>query len=748
MWSNGTRVGYRSASRLERYLLAGLVLTVTLLIRSALGPLLPERSPYMLFNLAVMLSAWYGGFGPGLMTSVLSAFLAHHFFVRPYYWFTLAQRQDGLAIAFFLIVTVSISWLAHLLRSATLRAEDGEKRIGEILDSIGDNFIALDHNWRFAYINRAATAVLGKRREELLGKNIFEEYPGLSGSRVGAIYHQVYENEAPANFEHFHRATSTWFEANVYPSKGGGISIYFVDITQRKRDEAEVARLATLVESSDDAIMSVAPDGVIQSWNEGAVRLYGYTSEEAIGKSVYMLLPPNHLREEDHLLERMRLGERVEHFESVRVRKDGRQIHVSLSISPIRNAKGLIIGVSGIARDVTARVQLEEKLRNTQKLESLAVLAGGVAHDFNNLLVPIMGNASLAMESLPEQDPARPKLQEVIQGSQRAANLTRQLLAYTGRGKFAVELVDLSELARDTALLLRASIARNVELQLDVAVDLPAVEVDVTQMQQVVMNLVINAGEAIGDENGWVRVRTGVEEIGGSFAGASFASDEVRPGRYVWLEVQDNGCGMDDVTKARIFDPFFTTKFTGRGLGLSAVVGIVRSHGGSLNVESAQAQGSTLKVWLPATSARKSRDAKQHSQELMGRGTILVVDDEDGVRRVAKAALEQYGYTVMLAEDGYQAVDVFSRVAEQVLLVILDLAMPGMRGEETFRRLKSIRPDLPVLLCSGFDELEAARRFQDGGIAGFLQKPYTVIQLAEKVKSTAGWGTESYRKGL
>src|SRR5215472_4648408 len=591
MWSNGARVRYSSASRLERYLVAGLILTITLLVRAALGPLLPERSPYMLFNLAVMVSAWYGGFGPGLMTSLLSAFLAHHFFVRPYYWFTLAQRQDGLAIAFFLIVTVSISWLAHLLRSATLRAEDGEKRIGEILDSIGENFIALDRDWRFEYINRAAEDVLGKPREELLGKKIWDEYPRLSGSRVGAMYRQVYENQAPANLEYFHRATSTWFEANVYPSKGGGISIYFVDITQRKRDEAEVARLATLVESSDDAIMSVAPDGVIQSWNEGAVRLYGYTSEEAIGKSVYMLLPPNHLREEDHLLERMRLGERVEHFESVRVRKDGRQIHVSLSISPIRNAKGLIIGVSGIARDVTARVQLEEKLRNTQKLESLAVLAGGVAHDFNNLLVPIMGNASLAMESLPALDPARPLLKEVIQGSQRAANLTRQLLAYTGRGKFAVELVDLSELARDTALLLRASIARNVELQLDVAVDLPAVEVDVTQMQQVVMNLVINAGEAIGDENGWVRVRTGLEVINESFAGATFISGEVRPGRYVWLEVRDNGCGMDERTKARIFDPFFTTKFTGRGLGLSAVAGIVRAHHGALIVESRPGTG-------------------------------------------------------------------------------------------------------------------------------------------------------------
>jgi CheY-like chemotaxis protein len=264
------------------------------------------------------------------------------------------------------------------------------------------------------------------------------------------------------------------------------------------------------------------------------------------------------------------------------------------------------------------------------------------------------------------------------------------------------------------------------------------VEADVTQMQQVVMNLVINAGEAIGDENGWVRVRTGLEEIGESFTTAIFASGEVRPGRYVWLEVRDNGCGMDEATKARIFDPFFTTKFTGRGLGLSAVVGIVRSHGGILNVESMPGHGSTLRVWLPATSVRKSRDTKQDEQKLTGRGTILLVDDEDAVRRVAKAALEQYGYTVILAEDGYQAVDVFSRTAEQVLLVILDLAMPGMRGEETFRRLKAIRPDVPVLLCSGFDELEAARRFQGGGIAGFLQKPYTVVQLAVKVKSAAG----------
>src|SRR6266567_852009 len=340
MWRSRARLTYRSAPRLERYLAAGLTVIITLLVRAAFEPFLHERSPYMLFNLAVMVSAWYGGFGPGLLTSFLSAFLSHHFFVRPYYWFTLAQPQDGSAVLVFLVITVSISWLADLFRSATIRAEEGEKRIGEILESIGDNFISLDRAWCFAYINRAAEMVLGRRREELLGKNIWTEYPKLGGSTVGATYRQVYENQSPADFEYLHRSTATWFHVNVYPSKRGGISIYFMDITHRKRNEAEAARLATLVDSSDDAIMSVAPDGLIQSWNDGAVRLYGYTPEEAIGHSIYMLLPSDSQDEESRLLEKMQRGERVEHFETVRVRKDGKHIHVSLSISPIRDSHG------------------------------------------------------------------------------------------------------------------------------------------------------------------------------------------------------------------------------------------------------------------------------------------------------------------------------------------------------------------------------------------------------------------------
>jgi PAS domain S-box-containing protein len=725
---------YVSKRRLNRYLVAALSVGAVLCLRALLAPIVHERSPYMLLNLAVMVSAWYGGLWPGLLASFLSAFAGHYFFVAPLHSFTLAQTKDEVAVTLFLAVTVSISWLAHLLHSATLRAEEDERRVSEVLESIADSFVALDRDWCFLYINRAAAAFLNRAPQELLGKNIWAEYPKLGGSRLGAVYREVYRSHAPAHFEYFLRATKTWFQVNVYPSKQGGISIYFLDNTQRKRHEAEAGRLAAIVEACEDAIMSVTPDGVIQSWNSGAERLYGYTAEEAIGRSIYMLLPAERLEEETALIGRLRQGERIEHFETVRVRKDRKHIHVSLSISPIRDTAGKIIGISGIARDVTARVELEEQLRQTQKLESLGVLAGGVAHDFNNLLVSIMGNASLAMERLPALDPGRPLLREVVQAGERASNLTRQLLAYAGRGRFVIEPVDLSEVVRETAQLLRASIPKNVDLQLDLAPGLPPVEADIRQMQQIVMNLVINAGEAIGDKNGWVRVRTSLEAVGESFAIMASWTGGLRPGRYVRLEVRDNGCGMDEGTRARIFDPFFTTKFTGRGLGLSAVSGIVRGHGGVIEVESAPGQGSALKLWLPAGPAKRMKGPKQ-TLELGGRGTILFVDDEEAVRRTAAAALERYGYTVRLAEDGYQAEEQVRRLSREILLVILDMAMPGISGQETFRRLKALRPDLPVLLLSGFNELEAARHFQGEGVAGFLQKPYTAVQLAEKVKS-------------
>jgi PAS domain S-box-containing protein len=724
-------------SRLNRYLPAIVAVAAVVLLRMLLRPLLFDTYPYTLFNMSIMVAAWYGGVRAGIFAGVLSLTIGHYFFVQPFHTLHFSPGRDGAAGLIFCAVAVLSDWVARKLRFATARAEEGERRIGEILESLGDNFISLDSNWRFTWVNRAAEGMLGSSRAELLGRNIWQEFPKLEGSRLAAVCRQAYQDRTAGEIEYFHEPTKAWFEVRVYPSKEGGISVYFVNITERKNYEADVARFAELVESSGDAIMSVNTEGVIESWNSGAVHLYGYTSAEAIGRSIYMLLPQDRQDEESALLERMRRGERLEHFETTRVTKEGKHIRVSLSISPIRDAAGEIVGVSGIARDVTARIELEEQLRQSQKLESLGVLAGGVAHDFNNLLVAIMGNASLAMERLPALHPIRPLLQEAVQASERAAHLTRQLLAYAGRGRYIVEPVDLSELARESLELLRSSLPQRVEWHLELAADLPAVEADVAQMHQMVMNLVTNAAESLGENGGWVQIRTGVETVEIPKAGAILAPDRIRPGDYVWLEVRDNGCGMDEGTRARIFDPFFTTKFTGRGLGLSAVSGIVRGHAGMLDVESAPGQGSRFKFWLPAIQARKPAAPRDAVNALNGCGTVLFVDDEDVVRRTAKAALERYGYTVALAEDAEQAVRQFDLIKSEVLLVILDMGLPGAEGPDLVRRLHAIRPRVPIVLSSGFNEVEAARQFQGQGVAGFLQKPYTAVQLAEKVKAVA-----------
>jgi signal transduction histidine kinase/ActR/RegA family two-component response regulator len=381
--------------------------------------------------------------------------------------------------------------------------------------------------------------------------------------------------------------------------------------------------------------------------------------------------------------------------------------------------------------------QTEERLRQTQKLESLGVLAGGVAHDFNNLLTGIIGNASLVRDDVPRGSAAWDLLENALQASQRAADLTRQLLAYSGKGRFVIEPIDLSDLVRQISMLVHTSISKSVEMKLDLAQRLPCIIGDPSQIQQVIMNLVINAAEAIGpDCSGTVLVQTDVEQVNaGSFRGALVAENPV-PGKYVYLEVRDTGCGIDQAELTKIFDPFFTTKFMGRGLGLAAVQGIVRGHKGMLKVDSVPGDGSTFRVLFPATEDAPVRPQPQmQPKDLTGTGTILVVDDEEIVRKVARNALESYGYTVILAENGQIAIDLFRGMADQFAAVLLDMTMPVMGGEETLRHLQRIHPRVKVILTSGYNEVDAIRRFTGAGLAGFLQKPYTAGRLAEKIKA-------------
>jgi PAS domain S-box-containing protein len=499
--------------------------------------------------------------------------------------------------------------------------------------------------------------------------------------------------------------------------------------------------LASIVESSDDAIIGKSLVGIIQSWNSGAQRLYGYTAEEIVGHNISELVPPDRLREESDILERLRNGERVDHFETVRLRKGGGLVEVSLTISPIREKDGRILGASDVARDITDQKRSADIVLQAQKLESLGVLAGGIAHDFNNLLVGILGNASLALDQLEPDAPARTTIHEVVAAGERAAALTRQMLAYSGRGQFILERMDLSTQVRETVRLIRAAVSRSVELRLELAEDLPAIEADTAQVQQLVMNLVINGAEAIPNgKPGTVTIATRpqrVDELSVRAQGG-IGDNEIKSGMYVLLEVRDNGSGMDEVTQARIFEPFFTTKFTGRGLGLAAVLGIVRGHCGSIQVSSTFGHGTVFRVLLPALTGTPERLPRQEQKtpELSGQGAILVIDDEEMVRRLARQALEHYGYSVLLAENGERGLEVFRRNEDHIQCVVLDMTMPVMSGEATLLWLKSLRADIPVILSSGFSEAEAAPRFQGKGLAGFIQKPYKASALAEKVKDT------------
>jgi PAS domain S-box-containing protein len=514
------------------------------------------------------------------------------------------------------------------------------------------------------------------------------------------------------------------------------ILVALEDYTERKR--AAEARYRRLFEAAKDAIVVIdAETGEITDVNPHALELFGCERKDLVGKRFWEPEPLSGIPGADRALEWLRDRE-VVRFPVVTIRRrDGRRIETELIGNLYQEGAARVIQFN--IRDITERIQFQQQLQQTAKLESLGVLAGGIAHDFNNLLVGIMGNASLALSSAPADTPYQQALREVVEASHRAADLTRQMLAYAGKGRFVVRPVDISELVEDIRALLRTSAPKSVELEFDLEDDLPLVVADATQLQQVIMNLVINGAEAIGEgKRGSVRITASKEQLRVDEIRRYFLPEDLQPGTYVSLEITDSGAGMDEVTQARIFDPFFTTKFTGRGLGLAAVQGIVRGHLGAIRVTSTPGQGSTFRVLLPAAdqAARVPRRSKTAAPDLQGGGLVLVVDDDDIVLRLAKSALERYGYQVMVAENGEVALQLIRQRGQELNLVILDLTMPVMGGEEALPHIKALRPDLPVLLASGYDAAQALARFGNTGLAGFVQKPFTAEKLASVVKDT------------
>jgi len=429
----------------------------------------------------------------------------------------------------------------------------------------------------------------------------------------------------------------------------------------------------------------------------------------------------------------------------------GNLVPTEQNIFLIRDEKGTPRMVGNIITDITdrkraeaQRLSLERQVQYAQKLESLGILAGGIAHDFNNILMAILGNADLALDGLSSHAPARENIREILKASKRAAELARQMLAYSGKGRFVVEPLDLGKLVDEMAHLLEVSISKKVVLRYNFADNLPAIDGDATQIRQIIMNLIINASEAIGPKSGVVALSTGAMDCDRACLDdvneILLASlDEPLPeGLYVYIEVADTGCGMDAETIEKIFDPFFTTKFTGRGLGMSAVLGIVRGHHGAIRIHSELGKGTTFKVLFPASELPANGDATQkrdvdEAKAWRGRGTVLVVDDEESIRATVKQALSRMGFSVLTAVDGREAVEVFRTRADEIVCVLLDLTMPHMDGEQAFGELRGIRSDVKVILCSGYNEQDATRHFVGKGLAGFIQKPYDLLALREKL---------------
>jgi nitrogen-specific signal transduction histidine kinase/CheY-like chemotaxis protein len=401
-----------------------------------------------------------------------------------------------------------------------------------------------------------------------------------------------------------------------------------------------------------------------------------------------------------------------------------------------------------VFEDLTEHDRNELQLRETQKLESIGLLAGGIAHDFNNLLVGIIGNASLLLEELQPEHAWRELVQGVITAGERAADLTRQLLAYAGKGRFVISNVDVNAMAAETIRLAEASISKRIRVESELGDPLPAVEGDRTQLQQLLLNLVINAAEAIGDAEGLVRVATELVRIDETEGRTFGLPSALQAGSYVRLEVRDSGSGMDQETQTKIFEPFFTTKFLGRGLGLSAALGIVRSHGGGIRVRSVLGQGSTFHIFLPAKEHRAEEPQTERTPAgKSAAAAVLVVDDEPVVRLTTRATLMKAGFTVTLSDNGANGLRRLEPDPARVDLVLLDFTMPVMGGAETFARIHAIRPDLPVIIMSGYSEAEVSRHFGQPSPSAFLQKPFNTAQLLEKVHSVLGMACPSGRKG-
>ena len=670
---------------------------------------------------------------------------------------TAHRHKDGHVVQFESCVIVLRDGPAKILvgfaRDVTerCRAEQAlrvsEARYRNLVETSRDLIWAVDLVGRWTFVNNAARAIYDYEPEEMIGRSVTEFVAPERVERMRRHLDEMRAGKPRVRFQIEHRrkdGTPVHLSFNGitvtddYGNVTGATGIA-TDVSDRIESEERLraahARFESLVAGMPLGYIVWSGDFRVLEWNRAACTIFGYAPDEAIGqRATELIVPEEGRREFEHMCQVLLSGQTSGGTVLVNRKQSGEKIRCEWYNTVLPDLGGGARGVATLVRDVSERERLETQLRQSQKLESLGVLAGGVAHDFNNLLVGILGNASLASEQLPANSPVRRLLEKVVNAGRRATDLTQRMLAYAGRASCDVQVMDLNTLVQEMADFAIAAVPKNVALRIGTATGLPLIKADSGQVQQVIMNLLINAAEAIGEGGGDVTVSTWAEDLDGQRVALEFAEHKLAPGRYVGLEVRDSGCGMPPEILCRIFDPFFTTKFAGRGLGLSAILGIVRAHHGAISVLSEVGIGTTFRVLFPAATGKAGPAAAEKKSRGLPRGsTVLVIDDEEEIRDVVDAVLGSRGINVLSAENGRQGVEIFQENADHIDAVLLDMNMPGMSGEAVFRALLALRPDVKVILSTGYSEQEAASHFSDAPLAGFVHKPYTATALVDKI---------------
>ncbi|HMJ12670.1 MAG TPA: PAS domain S-box protein, partial [Polyangiaceae bacterium] len=634
-------------------------------------------------------------------------------------------------------------------RRATEELRASEQRYRRIIETTAEGVWLLDSDSSTVFVNTRMADLLGYTRDEMVGKPMLSFMDQERAALVQLSTGERLRNFSDGRDFRFKRKDGTLLWASLatnplYDENGRyeGALAMVSDVTERRRAEATRNQLAAIVECSDDAIFAGDLEGIITSWNLGAQRLFGFTPTEAIGKHVSLLVPAERRGEPTANLQRILRGQSVDHWETVRRRKDGTLVEVSITLSLLKDAPGRVVGVSAIERDLTERRRAEQQLRKTeerlrqaQKMEAIGSLAGGVAHDFNNLLSVIVSYTSMILDTLKPADPLRADLEEVMKAGLRAADLTRQLLAFSRKQVLEPRVFDLNETLGGMERMLGRLLGEDVDLLLLPSASRGKVRADPGQIEQVIMNLAINARDAM-PKGGRLTIETNNVDIDESHA---FEHLEIESGSYVMLAVSDTGVGMDAATRSRIFEPFFTTKEPGRGtgLGLSTVLGIVQQSGGSIWVYSEPGTGSTFKVYLPRTDEPTERPSvpPQAHGTLRGSETILLVEDDDQVRALTRTILHRNGYTVLEAQNGGEAFLICEQQQSRIHLLLTDIVMPRMNGRKLAERLLSIKPDMKVLYMSGYTDGSIVHHgVLEPGIA-FMQKPITPDALGRKIRA-------------